>query len=188
MYRNIKTTATIAAMVAAALLSGCATIDTSNNIGFPVKTKPEGAKVTAFSKTLKTTVKCVSPCTMTLRQTHDYLVTIKKNGYEAHHIKVESDDSIEGDAGSFGQNLSFILLPPVALIGMTVDGISGADDRLFPGHANVTLKAVNGGKPALAGKVAQATSVAKTDKAIPLPSAVNDPAATSPVSPTTSAS
>lgn len=185
-YRNIKTTATIAALVAAALLSGCATIDTSNNIGFPVKTKPEGAKVTAFSKTLKTTVKCVSPCTMTLRQTHDYVVTIKKKGYTTHHIKVESDDSIEGDAGSFGQN--FLVFGPAGLIGMAVDGISGANDRLFPGHANVTLKAVNGGKPALASKVAQATSVAKADKPIPLPSVASDPAAISPVSSTTSAS
>ena len=185
-YRNVKTTASIAAMVAAAMLSGCATIDTSNNIGFPVKTKPEGAKVTAFSKTLKTTVKCVSPCTMTLRQTHDYVVTIKKKGYETHHIKVESDDSVEGDAGSFGQNLlAFGIGAP---IGMIVDGISGANDRLFPGHANVTLKLVNGSKPATASKLAQATKVASVDKPIPLPGVISDPVASSPVSPTTSAS
>lgn len=138
--RNMKTAATVASMIAAALLSGCATLDTSNSIGFPVKTKPEAAHVFAYSKTLKTTVKCVSPCNMTLRQTHDYFVTIKKKGYVTRHIKVRSEDSVEGDAGSFGQNL--LALGAAAPIGMIVDGISGADDRLFPGSVNITLKAL----------------------------------------------
>lgn len=138
--RNFKTAAAVASMIAAALLSGCATIDTSNNIGFSVKTKPEGAHVFAYSKTLKTTVKCVSPCDMTLRQTHDYLVTIKKPGYETRHIKVHSEDSVEGDAGSFAQNL--VTFGAAAPIGMIVDGVSGADDRLFPGSVNIALKAV----------------------------------------------
>jgi hypothetical protein len=161
-------------MATAVLLSGCATIDTSNNIGFSVKTKPEGAKVTAYSKTLKETVKCVSPCTMTLRQTHDYLVTVKKKGYETHHIKVKSEDSVEGDAGSFASNA--LTLGIFAPIGMGVDAVSGADDRLFPGHANITLKAS-------VGKDAQATTKnVKTDKAIPLPGVISDPVVTSPVS------
>lgn len=184
-YRNVKTTASIAAMVAAAMLSGCATLDTSNNIGFPVKTKPEGAKVAAYSKTLKTTVKCVSPCTMTLRQTHDYVVTIKKKGYVTHRIKVESDDSIEGDAGSFGQN--FLAFGPAGIIGMAVDGMSGANDRLFPGHANVTLKPLAVSKPASSSKLAHATNVAQVDKTIPLPAVVSDSSTSSPVSPTVSA-
>lgn len=185
-FCKLKTVVTVTAISTAALLSGCATIDTSNNIGFPVKTKPEGAKVTAYSKTLKTTVKCVSPCTMTLRQTHDYIVTIKKKGYDTHRIKVESDDSIEGDAGSFGQNLlAFGIGAP---IGMIVDGISGANDRLFPGHVNITLKAINGRKPLPVSKVVQATKVAEADKTIPMPSVNSAPGATSPVSSTTSAS
>ena len=99
---------------------------------------------------------------MTLRQTHGYVITFKKKGYESRSMKIKSEDSIEGDAGSFGQNLlAFGIGAP---IGMIVDGISGADDRLFPGHANVTLKASNGGVVTQTSNVAQAiTSVTKAD-------------------------
>lgn len=188
--RELRPVATVTAMVTAALLSGCATVDTSNNIGFSVKTKPEGAHVFAYSKTLKETVKCISPCTMTLRQTHDYLVTIKKKGYETHHIKVKSEDSVEGDAGSFGQNL--LTFGVAAPIGMVVDGVSGADDRLFPGHANVTLKALNASEPLPSGKpgkkVSGNTKIDKTGKPAQIPDVTKEQDATPPVSSTKSAS
>lgn len=151
-HRKLQIVTAIVA-VSAVALSGCATIDTSNNIGFPVKTIPEGAHITAFNKHLHTTVACISPCTMTLRQTRNYKMTFKKKGYKTIHLQVKSDDSVEGDAGSLGQNL--LTFGPLAPIGMVVDGASGADDRLFPGSAKITLKAIQK-NPASGTKITQA--------------------------------
>ncbi len=128
--------AMITSICAVLMLNGCATTITSNNISFPVKTVPEGASVSAFSKGLHQTVRCgKSPCTMNLRQTHDYMVTIKKNGYETQHIKVKSENSVEGDSGSLVGNAI-----AGGAIGLFVDAGSGADDRLFPGSLNLKLK------------------------------------------------
>lgn len=123
-------------------LSGCATLVTSNNISFPVKTNPEGAQITANrehgSKNIKKIkMYCVSPCSFELRQDHDYIISIVKRDYKSYKKIIHSDASVEGTSGSFASNL--ITLGIFAPIGMGVDAVSGADDRLFPGSLNVKL-------------------------------------------------
>lgn len=65
---------------------------------------------------------------------------------------------------------------------MLVDGVSGSDDRLFPGSVNITLK------PALVDKAAPKAKVTQAEKTTRLSSAINDSIASAPVSPTKSVS
>lgn len=120
-------------------LSGCATVLTSNNISFPVKTDPEGAQVNAVrlhgsKKVKKIKFACVSPCSFKLRQDHSYIININKSGYKKYTKKVSSDASVEAIGGSV---LGNVLLG--GIVGAGVDAVSGADDRLFPDHLNVKL-------------------------------------------------
>ena len=130
----------LAMMVASSVaLSGCATVVTSNDISFPVKSKPSRAtvivhRVNGSAKTKAIAITCITPCHLTLRQTHSYLIKIKKSGYKSFSKEIKSDGSIEGFGGSLAGNL--LVGGPVGLI---VDGVSGADDRLFPGHITVKL-------------------------------------------------
>lgn len=129
-------------LISPVLLSGCAAMFTSNNIAFPVKTNPDGAQVIATrehgsKKIKKIKMSCVSPCSFELRQDHDYIINITKPNYKPYKKIIHSDASIEGMSGSLGSNLlgEGIFAP----IGMGVDAVSGADDRLFPGSLNVKL-------------------------------------------------
>lgn len=123
-------------------LSGCAAVFTSDNISFPVKTDPEGAQVYAFrehgSKNIKKIkMSCVSPCSFELRQDHNYIVDINKHDYKPYSRIIHSYSSVEGISGSLASNvISEGLFAP---IGMGIDAVSGADDRLFPGHITLQL-------------------------------------------------
>jgi hypothetical protein len=115
---------------------------TSNDIGFPVKSKPSGATVTVHrvsgsAKAKAVAITCITPCHLTLRQTHSYSLKIEKSGYQPFSKKIESDGSVEGFSGSLAGN--FVTLGILAPVGMIVDGASGSDDRLFPGHVTVKL-------------------------------------------------
>lgn len=140
-----KTVLMFFALSVTSLLSGCATIFTSNNIKFPVLTTPEGATATAYTKAhinkKYKDVVCVTPCKMKLRQTRNYTITIKKEGYNTKIFNIKSYNSVESDSASFGENLGTAVLfgGPIGLISMGVDASSGADDRLFPGYINTQL-------------------------------------------------
>lgn len=128
-----------AASLSAIFLSGCASLVTSDNIGYPIHSKPEGAQVRVVENDSKNAaLVCVTPCHLTLRQDHGYQVTVRKSGYVTQHIKVRSETSVEGVSGSLAGNL--LAEGIFAPIGMVTDAASGADDRLFPGHLDVKLK------------------------------------------------
>ncbi len=127
-------------LLGTSMLSGCASLDTSNNIGFPIKTTPSGAKATAYNPHIKEQVSCTTPCKLTLRQTHNYVIKIDKKGYHHLNVPIKSQGSVEGTAGSLAANSWLLILAPV---GMAVDGATGADDRLFPGHINAVLTPSN---------------------------------------------
>ena len=130
-------------VTSSAALIGCATIVTSNDIGFPVKSKPSGAtvivhRINGSAKTKAVATTCITPCHLTLRQTHSYSIKIEKSGYESFSKIIKSDGSVEGFSGSLAGNLATLgILAPV---GMIVDGASGSDDRLFPGHITAKLE------------------------------------------------
>jgi hypothetical protein len=146
MIKNHNLLALVSTMLSLSVLTGCASIVTSDNIGFPVKSQPAGAKVTVHrlhgNKNITSQiVSCVTPCKLTLRQNHSYLLKMKKNGYHHFSKKIKSEVSAEATAGSTTGNvaLGVVTLGIGFLVGESTDAASGADDRLFPGHLNVNL-------------------------------------------------
>lgn len=76
-----------AAIVAAILLSGCATLAPSTET-FRIDSDPPGA-----TATLSTGQICSTPCTLTLPRADGFFVTVEKEGYLSNRTVVRSSPS-----------------------------------------------------------------------------------------------
>lgn len=139
------------AVLAAAGLSGCATIINGTSQDYTIRSDPDGANVE-----LTNGQKCVSPCKLDLKRGHDQRVDITKDGYKPAYVLVQSRTG----GAAFGN----ILLGGV--IGGVVDGSNGASNHLAPNPLNIKL--------ARAGTAEEAELLDKKGKLVAKVSAHND--------------
>ena len=114
-----------------ALGSGCATITRGTSEAFVIETDPPGAEAT-----LSNGLRCSTPCSLTVKRRGDFVVTIKKEGYETVVSNVTSSVDSGGAAGMAGN----VLLGGV--IGAGVDAGTGAMHSHKPNPLSVKLKRV----------------------------------------------
>lgn len=110
-------------------LTSCATITRGTSEVLVIETEPSGASVTLNPGEIK----CISPCSLSLKRKGNYMVQIEKEGYEPVQTQVLSQVAGAGAAGMAGN----VLLG--GLIGAGVDAASGATKELKPNPLKVTL-------------------------------------------------
>ena len=115
-------------LLCAASLSACATITRGTRQDYVIETNPEGAQIE-----LSTGQTCTSPCNLRLPRKHDFVVTARMAGYEDARAQVESRVRAGGVAGAAGNVLVG------GLIGVAVDGSSGAMNDLRPNPLRIEM-------------------------------------------------
>ena len=117
-----------AALVAASMVTGCATVTRGTKQKFEIKSQPPGADVS-----MTTGETCVTPCKLKLKRKTGFIATITKPGYKPAQVSVDSSVHGGGVAGAAGN----LLLG--GLIGGVVDGGNGSMKDLRPNPIDVTL-------------------------------------------------
>ena len=113
----------------AASLGGCATVTRGTTTQFTVNSTPPGAAVktsTGFSC-------AATPCSMKMPRKTAFDVTLTKAGFATQTVHITSAVAGGGAAGFAGN------LVAGSIVGMIVDGSSGAMDDLTPNPLAVTL-------------------------------------------------
>lgn len=148
----------VCAAVLSLSLGGCATVTRGSTEEFKIRSTPPGASVktsTGFS--------CdATPCSLKLPRKNAFDVTVSKQGYTAQTVHVRSAVSGGGAAGMAGN------LVAGGIIGMAVDGSSGAMDDLLPNPVDVTLEAAGTAQasaPATPADAAASTGISETKTA-----------------------
>jgi hypothetical protein len=142
-----------AAMAAAVIFSGCATVTRGTKDVLVIETDPPGATVTVAGRTGST------PTSFKLSRKFEGTVHISKDGYEPITIQVNSHPSTAGGAGMAGNVLVG------GLIGMGVDAGFGSTNDLHPNPIKVSLVPL-GAKPAVANpELAALVQQQEADKA-----------------------
>lgn len=116
-------------------LPGCATITRGSSEAFVVESTPSGADVRLSSGEV-----CKTPCTLKKKRKDNFVVFIKRDGYEPAEVSVISETAGAGAAGMAGN----VLLG--GLIGVGVDAATGATKKLTPNPVRVTLNPVSAPK------------------------------------------
>lgn len=111
--------------------SGCATITRGTNEAFVIETDPPGADAT-----LSSGPRCSTPCSLIVKRRGDFVVTIKKEGYETVVATVTSSVDSGGAAGMAGN----VLLG--GIIGAGVDAGTGAMHSHKPNPLSVKLEPI----------------------------------------------
>ena len=119
-----------AAIVAASMVTGCATVTRGTKQKFEIKSQPPGADVS-----MTTGETCVTPCTLKLKRKTAFVATITKPGYKPAQVNVTSSVHGGGVAGAAGN----VLLG--GIVGIVVDGTNGSMNDLTPNPIDVTLEA-----------------------------------------------
>ena len=125
----MRTTAVaLTALVAGALLSGCATVTRGTTDTLLIQSEPSTAEVE-----LSTGQTCRTPCSFELKRKRDLHVVIRKEGFQDADIAVESKVAGAGAAGMAGNVLVG------GIIGVGVDAVTGATKSLKPNPVHVHL-------------------------------------------------
>lgn len=111
--------------------SGCATITRGTSEAFVIETDPPGAEAT-----LSNGLRCSTPCSLTVKRRGDFVVTIKKEGYETVISTVTSSVDSGGAAGMAGN----VVLG--GIIGAGVDAGTGAMHSHKPNPLSVKLQPI----------------------------------------------
>jgi len=117
----MKRTIIAAAITAAALSTGCATVTRGTTQSVAVTSKPQGADITS-----STGPGCRAPCALELKRNQNHTLTAKLGGYETEQAVVTKSVSGGGAAGMAGN----ILVG--GIIGAGIDATSGAMYDLSP--------------------------------------------------------
>ena len=112
-------------LLMALLLSGCATIVSGTNQKVSVTSQPSGAKVTADGKTTS-----ITPTDFTLERKSDHTLEFSKEGYKNAVVMLKKTMNGMG----FGNALVG------GVIGIGVDMVSGADNKLIPERVDLKLE------------------------------------------------
>lgn len=120
--------------VTACFLSGCGTVMHGANQNIDVQTSPTGAKV----ETSPATGAYTTPTTLNLQRKNSYVLTFSSPGY------APATFNIHNSIGT-GTVIADVLL--TGLIGVVVDGLTGAWYGLDPENASATLTRLSGTGP-----------------------------------------
>lgn len=128
----------IIGVIAALLLSGCATVIEGTTQEITVITDPPGAQCVLTRHGEQLGAIASTPGTLKIDKTkHDIQISCHKDGYDDGTARDESDRA----AASFGNMAAGRLITRrfgVGLIGHAVDSISGADNK-YDSEVHVTL-------------------------------------------------
>lgn len=127
-----------AALGLAASVGGCATVTRGTTTKFTVTSTPPGAAV----KTSTGFTCAATPCSMKMPRKESFDVTATLDGYAAKTLHVRSGVAGAGAAGMAGN------LVLGGVIGMAVDGTSGAMDDLTPNPLHFDLGPATAATPA----------------------------------------
>ena len=127
--------AMIAMLMAATMVSGCASVARGTKEKFTITSMPEGAKAELVG--FDTKMECTTPCKLKVKRKSQFTVKFTKDGYEPTEVAVRG--KLKGGGGSVGV-LGNVLLGGV--IGAVVDGSNGAMMDLTPNPVAVTMKQV----------------------------------------------
>lgn len=116
------------------VLTGCATITRGTSEVLIIESEPPGAEVDVSPAGLK----CVTPCSLELKRKGNYMLEIRKDGFETTKVNVLSQIAGAGAAGMAGN----VILG--GLIGAAVDAGSGATKELKPNPVKVNLVRIDG--------------------------------------------
>lgn len=136
--RFSRASMTVALFAIGTAVSGCATVTRGTHEVFTVNTVPPNASV----KTSNGRACDATPCSFTMNHRENFDVTITKPGYREWHGHVTHQFSSGGGAALAGNVLVG------GLVGVTVDAVSGATQKLVPNPLNVTLEPVQAAGPA----------------------------------------
>ena len=117
-------------LLAAASLSGCATITRGTTTTFTVESTPPAAEV----KTSTGFICPSTPCTFKMPRKDGFAVTVSKAGYKPSTTNVTTKMSGGGAAGLAGNVLAG------GIIGIGIDATSGALNDLSPNPLKVMLE------------------------------------------------
>lgn len=120
----------LAAISAAALLSGCATVTRGTSQKYYILSEPSEANAT-----LSTGQSCTTPCELKLKRKTEFDVTFTAPGYQSFTTHVESELSGGGGAAAAGNIIAG------GIIGGIVDGTNGSLNDLNPNPLKVVLAA-----------------------------------------------
>jgi hypothetical protein len=142
--------------------TSCATITRGVHEKLTVLSEPSGANVVLSSGETG-----VTPTKFVKTRRDNFTVTVRKPGFLAQSVRVESKASATGETAMAGN-----ILIPGALIGVGVDATSGAYNSLYPNPVFVHLVPV--GKSAPAGDMEEhrgrPSSITKGSSPAPEPS------------------
>lgn len=114
--------------------AGCASATRGWSEQITITSNPSGAE--AEVKGNETGAVCTTPCVVQVKRYEDISVTIKKEGYEPQVVPLSKEIPGTGAAGFAGN----LLLGGV--VGMVVDGVSGAAYDHKPNPVIVTLQPI----------------------------------------------
>jgi hypothetical protein len=140
----------VAVIAAGVLAGGCATIARGTGEQIAFDTIPSGAEVRVVLesreapppegaeavRTPPATMACVTPCVLQVKRHDKMMVTVSKPGFENEAFSLAPQVSGEGVATSVAGNL----LLAGGVIGVIVDGASGAGLEKCPNPVRITLR------------------------------------------------
>ena len=120
--------------------AGCASATRGWTEQITLTSTPAGAEAAVTGPEIPTT--CVTPCVVQVKRQDEVSITFTKEGYEPQVVALQKELASGGAAGFAGN----ILVG--GLVGMAVDGVSGAALDHKPNPVIVTLKPVAPPPPA----------------------------------------
>lgn len=119
-------------LIACLALAGCATAVRGPNEVLRIASTPSGARVqVSTGQSCKAT-----PCKITLPRTADVTLTLSRFNCENAQVRVRSEISRRGATGMAGN----VVLPVAGMVGVAVDGATGAARSLTPNPVEVRLR------------------------------------------------
>jgi len=115
-------------MAVGMVVSGCATVTRGTTETVAIQSEPDGAKVELSSGQT-----CITPCSFELKRKNDYLVFLRKDGFQPVEMQIESRIAGAGVAGMAGNVLAG------GIIGLGIDAATGASGSLKPNPVHVHL-------------------------------------------------
>ncbi len=119
-------------------LAGCATVTRGSTESLVIESEPSGARAEVSPPGLR----CTTPCSVELKRKRNYVVELRKDGYDTTRVQVGSVTAAAGRAGMAGNVLVG------GIIGMGVDTATGATRGLSPNPVRVLLLPTGTAPPA----------------------------------------
>lgn len=114
--------------------AGCASATRGWTEQITITSTPAGAEATVTGPEVPTT--CVTPCVVQVKRNDDVSASFSKEGYEPQVITLQKEVAAGGAAGFAGNIVAG------GLVGMAVDGMSGAAYDHKPNPVIVSLKPI----------------------------------------------